>query len=180
MHKVRVIKDQISKSQFLISGPTLYNVSDAYKFYSRKHKMTYMIHQIEIAKIHIDSTLTIEFKPTDENLMYGLLLDHERIPIPSQYEHAAIVSLKDNNFESTNATNVFWNSDYEFYEWFISNDAVNNRTGRWFLTIISMKATTTSDELNKKKLDSSLVEANITGDYSLRTFHTGCYYFNRY
>ena len=117
--------------------------------------MTYMIHQIEIAKIHIDSTLTIEFKPTDENLMYGLLLDHERIPIPSLYEHAAIVSLKDNNFESTNATNVDWNPDYEFYEWFISNDAVNNRTGRWFLTIISMKATTTSDELNKKKCEDS-------------------------
>ena len=61
--------------------------------------MSYMIHQIEIGKIHIDSTITVEFTPMDENVIYGLLLDHERIPIPKKYEHAAIVSLKDNVFE---------------------------------------------------------------------------------
>ena len=82
-----------------VAGPTFYNLSEAYQIYSRKHKMSYMIHQIEIGKIHIDSTITVEFTPMDENVKYGLLLDHERIPIPKKYEHAAIVSLKDNVFE---------------------------------------------------------------------------------
>ena len=93
--------------------------------------------------------------------------------------NSLIVSLKDNVFEASNGTKVFWDSDGEFYEWFISNDAVNNRTGRWYLTIISMDKTVNSTVLDLKTIDKNLVKPNISGDYYLRTFHTGCYYFNR-
>ena len=98
-----------------------------------------MIHLIEVDKIHVDSAITIEMYPKDNSMIYALLLDHEHIPTINQFTHAAIVSLKDSYEGGTPNTSAIWNSDGEFFEWFVGNDAVANRTGRWILTIMALK-----------------------------------------
>ena len=139
--------------------------------------MKYMIHMIEIEKIHVDSTITIEMNPDDQGITYALLLDHEYIPNINQYEHAAAFSL-DGSVSTTN-TSFKWNSDVGAYEWFIGNHAIANRTGRWILTVMTLKELLNANDLEAGKIDVEHVQENISGDYSLRSFHSGCYYFSR-
>ena len=141
--------------------------------------MKYMIHLIEIDKIHVDSAITIEMVPFENDKIYVFLLDHEYIPTITKFEHSAIFSLKDSYEAGSPNTSALWDSDGEFFEWFVGNDAVSNRTGRWILTILTLKELVNISSLLEAGIDASNVVETITGDYSLRTFHSGCYYFNK-
>ena len=87
-----------------------------------------MIHLIEIDKIHVDSAITVEMYPIENDMIYVFLLDHDYIPTITKFEHAAIFSLKDSYEGGSPNTSAVWNSDGEFFEWFVENDAVENRT----------------------------------------------------
>ena len=154
-------------------------MSEAFRLYSRNEKMKYMIHLIEIDKIHVDSAITVEMYPIENDMIYVFLLDHDYIPTITKFEHAAIFSLKDSYEGGSPNTSAVWNSDGEFFEWFVENDAVENRTGRWILTVLTLKELVNISSLLNNGIDPSNVIDTITGDYSLRTFHSGCYYFNK-
>ena len=98
----------------------------------------------------------------DETKMYAFLLDHDRIPTLQKFEHAAVVSLKNDVYESTSNTQVQWNSDGEFYEWFVENDAVANRTGRWILTMATLSGGISNvSDLSSKYLESNFVLSTL-------------------
>ena len=155
--------------------PTGYNISHEFKNYPGE-KLQYMFHKIEVAEIHIDSALTIEFYVEDLTSHYGLLISHEHIPTHNSFEFAASISLAGSPIFSEN-TNVKYNLEFEFYEWFLENSAVSNRTGRFILTIATLSEALTIEELEKKTFSKNKVK-KFVGNYKLRTFHSGCYYYN--
>ena len=136
-----------------------------------------MFHKIEVGEIHIDSTLTVEFTAESLDSHYALLLSHDHIPTHNKFEFAATVSLTDTALYSK-YTNIRYDTDSEFHEWFLSNVAVNNRTGRFFLAIATLTEPLTLEEIQNKTFAQEKVKS-FNGNYKLRTFHSGCYYFNR-
>ena len=65
--------------------------------------------QIEIDKIHVDSAITIEMVPFENDKIYVFLLDHEYIPTITKFEHSAIFSLKDSYEAGLPNTSALWN-----------------------------------------------------------------------
>jgi hypothetical protein len=135
-----------------------------------------MMHLVEVGVIHVDSALTIEFTPDDLSNKYALLIDHERIPTYNEYQFACSLTTGEPTASGGQAR---WDGDGEFLEWFIDNDAVANRTGRWIVTIITMNEELNSTDLTGGKFDKSKLKSQFNGNFFLRTFHSGCYYFNR-
>ena len=80
---------------------------------------------------------------------------------------------------------MFFFSDF-YYDWFITKEFVNNRTGRWFIGVANLAGTRSVDDL---VTDETPCSANtLTKDmlsstfddpiYKLRTYIGGTYFFN--
>ena len=111
--------------------------------------------------------------PFENDKIYVLLLDHEYIPTITKFEHSAIFSLKDSYEAGSPNTSALWNSDGEFFEWFVGNDAVSNRTGRWILTILTLKELVNISSLSETGIDASNVVETITGVETMAAETTG-------
>lgn len=75
----------------------------------------------------------------------------------------------------------------EFYQWKVNVDVIKNQTGpkaRWFITVYSFNQDMDAEALakleetlaEKKPLDKSKL-TEFKGNYTLRTWTTGCYYY---
>ena len=70
----------------------------------------------------------------------------------------------------------------EFNRWDISELAVLNRTGRWFLTIVNLSEPIPDEVFEKQTpltdYSDTLEIKEFAHPYSLRTWTSGCYYYN--
>ena len=67
----------------------------------------------------------------------------------------------------------------KWYNWFLGNDKVRNRTGDWFFGVVALQ----DPNSLKHENCSGLTKSNLLPDfgitrYDLRIFTGGCYYFN--
>ena len=137
-----------------------------------------MYHLVEVEEIHIDSAITIEFSVEDDSSYYVLLLSHEHMPTHLAFEFGASVSYQTNSYNFSDNTKLTYNSDFDFFEWYINNAAVANRTGRFILTVATLVDGLSTGQLNNQSFAKAKVK-DFVGNYKLRTFHGGCYYYNR-
>ena len=101
---------------------------------------------------------------TDHKL--NIFLSHEKIPTYRNYDfHSDVKSLPYNDTLE----------DFKFHYWFLNNNQLLNRTGRWFMSVLELKENMTENELEDRHFDKSKI-ANLTTDYNLRTYTAGCYY----
>ena len=66
----------------------------------------------------------------------------------------------------------------ENYELFVNTPSIQNRTGRWYLTVMALNQSMSKEELLNK---TPIARENIVefkSDYSLRTWTTGCYFYH--
>ena len=79
--------------------------------------------------------------------------------------------------------------DAEFFQWIVNVDVIKNQTGphaRWFITIYSFSKDMDTEALGKleetldkkEPLDKSKL-TQFSGNYTLRTWTTGCYYYDK-
>lgn len=160
---IQLFIPRTNKSREGLPGPTKFNTSDI--FGPDYAKTQYMMHVMEVGEIHVDSAITIEFFPENLNSPYVLLFDHERIPTYNEFENVAFVSTQE--MSTTNNSEISWNSDDDFYEWFLTNDAVANRTGRFFITIATLKQgeNISLSEMENKQFDKAKIDK-----FSVSTF----------
>ena len=57
----------------------------------------------------------------------------------------------------------------------MDNNAVQNRTGRWFLNVMELKDNITEEDATAGFFDKTKI-SNFSTDYMLRTYTAGCYY----
>ena len=177
-------------------------------------KLQYSSHEVKVLKA--DSSLTIEFYPHNLTRLnahirklknipdvvplnnFVVLLSFERIPTLRRFELGKIVSYEEMRWKETE-------SREGFFEWYVGTDKIGNRTGRWFMTVLSLDLPPISschedgyvvskceEELNVKSnltsslrnkvVTKSLNRADVTtfkGDYSLRTYTSGCYFYSQ-
>ena len=57
----------------------------------------------------------------------------------------------------------------------MDNNALQNRTGRWFLNVMELNEDLIESDIVAGYFDKSKI-SNFTVDYSLRTYTAGCYY----
>ena len=62
-----------------------------------------------------------------------------------------------------------------FKYWFLGNNDLQNRTGRWFLNVLELKENLTETDVIAGYFNKSKI-SNFTTDYVLRTYTAGCYY----
>ena len=130
---------------------------------SRLHFQT---HEVPLARQ--DSSLVIEFSPTNPNAdNFVLLMSHEKMPIYSKFDLGVMAeSLPRDTLEG-------------FRRWYLDYDTVRNRTGRWFINVMQVKASLfDASLLLNQSFDRELVD-NFTSDYSIRTHSGGCYFFDK-
>ena len=70
----------------------------------------------------------------------------------------------------------------EFFRWKVSEEKILNRTGRWFLTIVNLTHYI-PDEVFAQQMPLTAYNEELSIEefkvpYSLRTWTSGCYYFN--
>ncbi len=132
-----------------------------------------MYHLMEVVSIHVDSALNIEFYPEDFSVKMVILLDHDRIPTYKNFAFGVNVKNYNDKLKSGYMTAID-----EGFDWFVINEAVNNRTGRWMITVAQVTEEIPQEQLDMGYFGKDKLTA-FTKAYSLRTFHSGCYYFNR-
>ena len=116
-----------------------------------------------------DSTIMVEINPGDDQWedngekTLNLFLSYEKIPTYRSF------------IFSTTVAELEVNKTLGHSFWFLDNNMIQNRTGRWFLTVMELNAPITENDkvagfFNKTKV------TNFTTDYKLRTYTAGCYY----
>ena len=68
--------------------------------------------------------------------------------------------------------------EIEWYEWYVNTPVVQNRTDRWFITIMSLTQPISRGELENRTAISRDKIGPFKSNYRLRTWTTGCYYYN--
>ena len=132
-----------------------------------KKRFPAMEHLIPVPKA--DSAIMIEINPGGDQLEdngdknINLFLSYEKIPTYRSFLFTTTVAELEVNKTLGNSF------------WFLDNSMIQNRTGRWFLTVMELKDPITMDDkvagyFNKTKV------TNFTTDYKLRTYSAGCYY----
>jgi hypothetical protein len=126
-----------------------------------------MEHLIPVPKA--DSTIMIEINPGEaghgDNGAKGLnlFLSHEKIPTYRSF------------LFTTTVAELTVNKTLGHSFWFLDNNMIQNKTGRWFLTVMELQEPITMDDKNAGFFNKTKV-ANFTTDYKLRTYTAGCYY----
>lgn len=128
-------------------------------------------HLIEIEKA--DSALTIEIAPDEADINLVMLLDYDRIPTYKKYQFGVMV-----NDEAEHTGALDRNQEGQFFIWRVAADMIQNRTGRWFLTVLNLTEPVDQHILEASKPFDRRIVAEFHSDFSLRTWTTGCYYFN--
>ena len=124
----------------------------------KKSKMIF--HEIEVDKP--SSAITIEFTPepgTSDNV--GILIGFEKIPTYKKFIFAN--QLKD-----------LTSTDGGSYIWFLDSKTINDRKGRWFVSIINLNST--DNDLNELE-QSNLID--FTSNYTIRVTTSACYYYDK-
>ena len=129
---------------------------------------------------------------------FVILLSFERIPTAMKFQIAKIVSHDDMEWKESDMGDIF-------YEWYVGTGEIGNRTGRWYMsTMVLDLPSTPSCSLDNYEFADCLKELNIRsnatqkiraklekgtlsrtdvtsfkGDYSLRTYTSGCYFYSR-
>ena len=129
---------------------------------------------------------------------YLILMGFERIPTFKKFEIGKIVSHEEED--------MVWKDEMGegFFEWYIGTDKIGNRTGRWFMTVMALNIKPlefcTLDNYNASECDKeynatldltrdiniglskrTLNRKDVTGvmgNYYLRTYTSGCYFYS--
>ena len=129
---------------------------------------------------------------------FVILLSFERIPTAKKFQIAKIVSHDDMEWKESDMGDIF-------YEWYVGTEEIGNRTGRWYMSVMVLDMPSNpSCSLDNYEYADCLVELNIRsnatqkmraklqkgsltrtdvtsfkGDYSIRTYTSGCYFYSR-
>lgn len=151
----------------------LVNVANRVKALTRRNKPQLIYHYLNITRPY--STLNIQVKVDNP--------ETSRLIVLGRYQSLPTLTKCDFIKPLIDVTD----EDEGFIDWFIPAESINNRTGKWFFGVASVAdvkgnltelfAKQTCDNLNIGK--DWLQDDFNTTTYTLQTYTSGCYYFNK-
>ncbi|XP_071515467.1 polycystin family receptor for egg jelly-like [Panulirus ornatus] len=125
----------------------------------------FVYHSFNIS--NTDSAFTVEFTPTGDLPPHlVILMDHKRLPTPSQYSKILTVNKLPVNENRT-------------YTWFLNSMENENRTGKIYLAIALLKdGINVSDIHVNRTLKNEDFIKEFDQDYELSVITSGCYFYD--
>ena len=135
-----------------------------------------MEHLIPVPKAN--SVIMIEITPSATHHNLNLFLSFEKIPTFRSFLFTTKVSalpIEEEEGDVNCMIHHFLTILLGFHYWFLTTDLVQNRTGRWFLSVMELNETITETDTAAGYFAKSKI-SSLTTDYKLRTYTAGCYF----
>ncbi|XP_064112518.1 uncharacterized protein LOC135219572 isoform X1 [Macrobrachium nipponense] len=125
--------------------------------------LPFVYHQFTIT--NFSSAFTLEIGAVDLPPQAVIIIDHQRMPTPSQFQWIKLVQ---DLPLTANGSNTL----------FINGKENNNRTGRFFVAVASLKDSVKFHDILKVRNLSREDFIKFTARYTFRVYSSGCYYYD--